>query len=96
MRTYSYESILGAVGRMLDMAGARAVALREAEHGLDVTAEGTVALPKGTLTLSLKDLADLVSWTAAGDEPHYERARASDEGTLRELLARHELVGARG
>lgn len=95
MRKYSYESILSAVGRVLDDADARGFAIREEENGLLVQtfdADGRVNLK---LDFDLSDLIELVGRTARVDEmPAFERGYAHDDDTLRHFLARHELVGA--
>jgi hypothetical protein len=96
MQSCSYESILRAVGRVLDTAGTQSFSIRELEDGLRVEATGDNGEPKLTLTLDLAELNELLEWSARTEEtPHYERAYASNEGTLHQFLARHELVGAR-
>jgi len=96
MRKNSYESILSAVGRVLDLAEAERFAVRNAEGGLLVEARDGQGAPL-VLNLNVPELAQLLDW--AGDEgarAHYERAAASNEGTLGHFLAQHdrELVGA--
>ena len=94
MQSCSYESILRAVGRVLDTAGTRSFSVRETEDGLSVETLGDDG--EQTLTLGLADIAELLAWSASTETtPHYERAYASNEGTLHQFLARHELVGAR-
>ena len=94
MQSCSYESILRAVGRVLDTAGTRSFSVRETEDGLSVETVGDDG--EQTLTLGLADIAELLEWSASTETmPHYERAYASNEGTLHQFLARHELVGAR-
>lgn len=97
MQKYSYESILSAVGRVLDQAEARGFAVTEREDGLvlDMT-DGAGAAQ--SLHMDLPDLVRLVDWSTRADTtPHYARAAAADEGTLSHLLERqqHELVGTR-
>jgi hypothetical protein len=104
MRKYSYESILRAVGRVLDLAEAERFAVRNTDDGLLVEANGTNSTPMN-LNLDIPELAQLLDWAAKGhtEAPRYERASASDEGTLQEFLMRHarksertrELVGTR-
>lgn len=95
MRKYSYESILSAVGRVLDDADARGIAIREEENGLLVQtfdADGKVDLK---LDFDLSDLIELVGRTARVDEmPAFERGYPHDDDSLRHFLARYELVGA--
>ncbi len=100
MRKYSYESILRAVGRVLDLAEAGSFAIRDTEDGLMLEAFDASQTPKVAVNLSIPELAQLLDWAAGAHEerPNYARASASDEGTLRHLLARsrgqRELVGA--
>jgi hypothetical protein len=98
MRKYSYESILRTVGRVLDLAEAGSFTVRDTENGLAVEAFDANSSPKLAVTLSLPELAQLLDWAdgAQDQQPNYARASASDEGTLRHLLARgnRELVGA--
>ncbi len=91
MRQYSYESILHAVGRVLDEAEARGFAIRDEENGLLVQTFDERGEPAYTFRLSLADLAELVDRDEA---PRYERSYAHDEGTLHQFLGRRELVGA--
>lgn len=96
MQSCSYESILRAVGRVLDTAGARSFSVRETEDGLSVETFGDDGEQTLALNIDLAELTDLLEWSAAAEQtPHYERAYASNEGTLRQFLARHQLVGAR-
>ena len=96
MQSCSYESILRAVGRVLDTAGTRSFSVRELEDGLQVETFGDDGEQKLDLKLGLGDLTELLEWSARTEEtPHYERAYASNEGTLHQFLARHELVGTR-
>lgn len=95
MRTYSYEKMLGAVGRVLDLADARGFAIRDAEDGMTLELVGADALPDAKVELSLGDVAELVEWN--GDVPTlptFGRGIAGDEGTLTNFLERHALVGA--
>ena len=95
MRKYSYESILRAVGRVLDEADARSFAIRDEESGLLVQTFDTDGKPELKLDFDLADLVELVDRKSHGDEAHaYKRGYAHDDDTLRHFLARHELVGA--
>ncbi len=93
----SYESILRAVGRVLDLAEADRFAVRNTEDGLLLEAFDAQATPTVAVNLGIPDLAQLMEWAdeAHDARPDYTRAGASDEGTLRHLLASHqrELVG---
>lgn len=94
MRKNSYESILSAVGRVLDLAEAERFAVRNVEDGLLIEAQDGRGTPL-VLNLNVPELAQILDW-AGSKQPHYERAAASDEGTLSHFLAQHdrEMVGA--
>lgn len=93
MRNDSYASILGAVGKVLDLADARSFTVRDGDDGLIldlVDGRGE----RQSFELSVADVAELISWSQRA-EATSERARDSrDEGTLRAFLERHTLVGA--
>jgi hypothetical protein len=94
MQKYSYESILRAVGRVLDEADARSFAIRDGENGLRVETDIAGNEPL-VLDFGLADLVKLVDLKGQAEEqPHYERSYAHDENTLRHFIVRHELVGA--
>lgn len=96
MQSCSYESILRAVGRVLDTAGAHSFSVRETVDGLSLEAFGDNGEQALALDLDLAELTELLDWSARAEQaPHYERAYASNEGTLHQFLARHQLVGAR-
>jgi hypothetical protein len=91
MRQESYETILRAVGRVLDAAEARTFSVRETDMGLLVELTGEAASAQYDLPLS--DVSALLDWQDAGDiTPRYERARSADEGTLKGFLERHQRV----
>jgi hypothetical protein len=98
MRKYSYESILSAVGRVLDSAEARSFAIRDEENGLLVETFDGSGKPDLTLAFDVADLASLLadsaSTTETDDSSHYDLTYAPEESTLRRLLNRRELVGA--
>lgn len=98
MRTYSYESLLRAVGRVLDEAEADGFTIRDTQDGLVVeTQSRALGLEGDPLHLELRDLVELIAWTSSDREresPRYERSYAHDEGTLRTILHSRELVGA--
>lgn len=98
MRKYSYESILRAVGRVLDDAEARSFAIRDDEKGLLV--ETYDAAGKRALTLNF-DVADLVKLidehvpaAERDDTSRYDLAYVKEESSLQKLLNRRELIGA--
>lgn len=97
MASSNYTSILGAVGKVLDLADARSFSAREGEAGLSLdVVDGRGE--RHSYELSVADVAELVSWSqrAEGRAP---RAAAHDTGVLRAFLERRatprELVGAR-
>lgn len=101
MRRYSYESVLRAVGRVLDDADVTGFAIRNTQDGLVVETQGGAFDREGNdvLHLGLRDLVELIEWTTDEREheretPRYERSYAHDEGTLLAVLRRRELVGA--
>lgn len=96
MRQESYETILRAVGRVLDAAEARSFAVRETEAGLLIELNGETGSER--YDLSLNDVNVLLDWQGPDETaPNYELARAADEGTLKSFLERRrELVATRG
>jgi hypothetical protein len=98
MRKYSYESILSAVGRVLDSAEARSFAIRDEENGLLVETFDSSGKPGLTLNFDVADLASLIDdntpITETDDSSRYDLTYAPEESTLRRLLNRRELVGA--
>lgn len=95
MHRYSCESILGAVGRVLDEADVRRFSITDMENGLLVETFVGDGEQRLALNLGLPDLSQLVE-RASRDEraPQYERGYGRDEGTLRSFMERHSLVGA--
>jgi hypothetical protein len=95
MRKYSYESMLRAVGRVLDEAAIQSFAIRDEENGLLVETFAENGEREHALDFSLGDLAELVELKSGAEaSPRYERSYAHDDGTLRAFMRRHELVGA--
>lgn len=94
--TFSYASILQAVGQVLDQVGVKSIAIREEEDGLFV--EGFDS--DGHLSLQLRyDIASLYELLSQSDnvaETRDAHIAGEVEGTLRRFLAEHkrELVGA--
>ena len=94
--TFSYASILHAVGQVLDQVGVKSIAIHEEEDGLFV--EGFNG--EGQLLVQLRyDIASLYELICRSDdqvEERSERVTAENEGTLHRFLADHrrELVGA--
>lgn len=93
MRTDSYASILGAVGKVLDLADARSFAVRDGDDGLVlelVDGRGE----RQSFELSVADVAELTSWSHRAEATPERVLDRRDEGTLRAFLERHALVGA--
>ncbi|HEX8731907.1 MAG TPA: hypothetical protein VF725_07575 [Ktedonobacterales bacterium] len=100
MATSNYASILGAVGKMLDLAEARSFAVREGEQSLILDlVDGRDE--RHSYELSVADVAELIAWSQRAEEsaPRATAFATRDEGVLRAFLERHtitrELVGAR-
>jgi len=99
MRKYSYESILGSVGRVLDSADARSFAVCEDADGLLLETFDGEGARQYAVKLSLADLVELVEWSERDSAREAEREQfatigARDEGALAHLLGSRELVGA--
>lgn len=95
MQKCSYESILSAVGRVLDEANAQSFSIRDVADGLVVEAALDAEHSPIALKLDLKDLVELVDRPARADQtPDFTRSYGRDESTLNHFLAKHELVGA--
>ena len=87
MRQDSYETILRAVGRILDQAQTQRFSVTSSESGLVVEAVDASGEKGLSATLDLGELVQLADWVhETSDTPHYERASASDEGTLEHFL----------
>ena len=90
---YSYESMLSAVGRVLDDAGIKRVAIQDTGDGLVVEGFDTAGQTQVTLRY---DVPALVALLESGSVVSSGRMTSNDEGTLRHFLAQHQqLVGAR-
>jgi hypothetical protein len=91
--TFSYASILHAVGQVLDQIGVKSIAIHEEEDGLFV--EGFNS--EGQLQVQLRyDIATLYELVNRSTEDHEEEhAPAQVAGVLHRFLADHrrELVG---
>ncbi len=95
MHRYSCESILGAVGRVLDEADVRRFSIESMEDGLQVETFVGDDEQRLALNFGLPDLVELVEKTSRDERaPRYERGYGRDEGTLRSFLERHMLVEA--
>ena len=93
-KSYTYEGILSAVGRVLDEAGVSRIAIHETADGLMV--EGLDATGQPSVTMPL-DVPELYALLSRGSEHHHTSSHhaAEEAHTLRQFLDQHELVGAR-
>ncbi len=94
--TFSYASILHAIGQVLDQVGVKSIAIHEEEDGLFVegfNSDGRLAVQ---LRYDIASLYDLVSRSGDAVETQDEHVVSEVEGTLHRFLAEHkrELVGA--
>ncbi|HZS77926.1 MAG TPA: hypothetical protein VFA41_15055 [Ktedonobacteraceae bacterium] len=93
--TFSYASILYAVGQVLDQVGVKSFAMHEEEDGLFVEGFDGEGHLQVQLRYDVPSLYELVSRTAGQVEEHHEQRATENEGTLHRFLADHrrELVG---
>jgi len=91
--TFSYASILHAVGQVLDQVGVKSIAIHEEEDGLFVEGLNSDGQLQVQIHYTIADLYDLVSRAENQGE---ERTATPIAGLLRRFLAEHnrELVGA--
>jgi hypothetical protein len=90
--TFSYASILQAVGQVLDQIGVKSIALHEEEDSLFV--EGFNG--EGQLQVQIRyDIASLYDLVSRSESQVDLDTTAQDEGLLRRFLAEHsrELAG---
>ncbi len=88
--TFSYASILHAVGQVLDQIGVKSISIREEEDGLFVEGFDSDGQLRVQVHCDIASLYDLV--TQGQVEEH---SLTQDEGVLHSFLADHsrELVG---
>ena len=89
--TFSYASILQAIGQVLDQSGVRSIAIHEEEDGLFVEGFNSQGQLQAQMRYDIASLYDLLHQS----EDEVEERSARDEGVLRRFLAEHsrELVG---
>lgn len=94
--TFSYASILYAVGQVLDQIGVKSIAIQEEEDGLFVEGFNSDGQLIAQLRYDIASLYDLVSQSSSQAEARDEHINVEDEGTLHRFLAEHrrELVGS--
>lgn len=91
--TFSYASILHAIGQVLDQVGVKSIAIHEEEDGLFV--EGFNS--DGQLQVQMRyDIASLYDLVNRSENREAEYVTAENAGVLHRFLADHnrELVGA--
>ncbi len=94
--TFSYTSILHAVGQVLDQIGVKSIAIHEEEDGLFVEGFDGEGRLQVQMRYDISSLDDLLCRSEDQLEEHNEHVTAEYEGTLHRFLADHrrELVGA--
>lgn len=92
--TFSYASILHAVGLVLDQVGVKSIAIHEEDDGLFVEGFNSDGQLQAQIRYDVASLYDLVCHGQVEEES--EHITVKDEGLLRRFLADHsrELVGA--
>ena len=90
--TFSYASILHAVGEVLDQIGVKSFAIREEEDGLFVEGFNGEGQLQVQMHCDVASLYDLINWSENQVDEH---RNVQDEGTLHRFLADHsrELAG---
>ena len=94
--TFSYASILHAVGQVLDQIGVRSIAIHEEDDGLFVEGFNSSGQLQVQLRYDIAGLYDLLCQAENVTEESGVRSVVESEGTLRRFLADHnrELIGA--
>jgi hypothetical protein len=94
--TFSYASILHALGQVLDQISVKSIAIHEEEDGLFVEGYNDEGQLQVQMRYDIASLYDLVCRSEEQGEEHSERVTAENEGILHRFLAYHkrELVGA--
>lgn len=94
--TFSYASILHAVGQVLDQIGVKSIAIQEEENGLFVEGFNSSGQLQVQLRYDIAGLYELLCQAESLMEESSERGAVENEGTLRRFLADHnrELIGA--
>ena len=94
--TFSYASILHAVGQVLDQIGVKSIAIHEEEDGLFVEGFNNSGQLQVQLRYDIADLYNLLCQTDEQVEDTKELVAEEHEGALRRFLNDHnrELIGA--
>ena len=93
--TFSYASILRAVGQVLDQISVKSIAIHEEEDGLFVEGYNGEGQLQVQMRYDIASLYDLVYRSEEQVEEPSKREAAENEGILHRFLADHqrELVG---
>jgi hypothetical protein len=94
--TFSYASILHAVGQMLDQIGVKSIAIHEEEDGLFIEGFNSEGQLQVQMRYDIASLYDLISRSEDLVEERQQLTSLENAGTLRRFLVEHrrELVGA--
>jgi hypothetical protein len=94
--TFSYSSILHAVGQVLDQVGVKSIAIQEEEDGLFVEGFNNSGQLQVQLRYDIAGLYDLLCQAENQVEESSELVEGENEGVLRRFLTNHnrELIGA--
>jgi hypothetical protein len=94
--TFSYASILNAVGQVLDQIGVKSIAIHEEEDGLFVEGFNHNGQLQVQLRYDIAGLYDLLCQAESQVEESSELVTEENEGVLRRFLTDHkrELIGA--
>jgi len=94
--TFSYASILYAVGQVLDQVGVKSIAVQEEEDGLFVEGFNSNGQLQVQLRYDIAGLYDLLCQTETQVEESREVVAVENQGVLRRFLTDHrrELIGA--
>ena len=94
--SFSYSSILHAVGQVLDQVGVKSIAIHEEEEGLFVEGFNSDGHLQVQMRYDVASLYELVSRSEDQVEERKQLVSVENEGTLHRFLAEHrrELVGA--
>lgn len=94
--TFSYASILHAVGQVLDQIGVKSIAIHEEDDGLFVEGFNSDGQLQVQLRYDIAGLYDLLCQTESQAEESNELVVEESEGVLRRFLNDHnrELIGA--
>jgi hypothetical protein len=87
--TFSYASILHAIGQVLDQVSVKSIALHEEEDGLFIEGFNGEGQLRVQMRYDIASLYDLLCRSQDQLAEHSERVTAEDESTLHQFLADH-------